>query len=72
MIGNLKTLIEKFPYCVGRLLARVPFSWRLGNKYGQMQEECRCVGEREATKKEQYAIEHFRKVFDYAREVFPC
>ena len=72
MICNLKTIIEKLPYCVGRLLAQVPFSWRLGNKYGQMRKECCRVEEGEAMFKEQYAIEQFRKVFEYAREVFPC
>ena len=69
---RLKALVEKVPYCVGTWLARVPFSWRLGGEYVRMRQECRFVEAADEADKESYAIEHFRRIFEFARESFPC
>ena len=69
---RLKALVEKVPYGVGNWLARVPFSWRLGGEYARMRQECRCVEAADDADKESYAIEHFRRIFEFARESFPC
>lgn len=72
MLKQIKDIVGRIPYPVGKWFARVPFSWRLGGGYMRMRNECYRVEIRDDACKEQYAIEHFRKVFDYAREVFPC
>lgn len=69
---RLKALVEKVPYCAGKWLALVPFSWRLGTEYGRMRQECRDIEVADDAAKERYAIEHFRRIFEYAREKFPC
>ena len=65
MLRQLKMCIEHIPYPIGRWLALVPFSWRLGCEYSRMKGET-------MVEVEAYAIEHFRKIFEYAREKFPC
>ena len=72
LIRKLKNLVERVPYGIGRWAAYVPFSVRFGSFYAGMTSE---VAESEGWSREQgeaYAVEHFRRVFEYARETFPC
>lgn len=68
----LKFIIEHIPYGIGRRLACVPFSLRLGRVYGCMRMECATIEHAGNVVKERYAIEHFRNVFEYACANFPC
>lgn len=70
--SSFKKIIEVVPYPVGRVLARVPFSWRLGEEYKQTKQLCVESESWSSELKERYAVEHFRKIFKYAREKFPC
>lgn len=65
LTAKVKSLVEHIPYPVGRAMAFVPFSWRLGHVY------TRTKGEVEV-ENELYAIERFWTIFEYAREKFPC
>ena len=69
---RLKALVEKIPYCIGKWLARVPFSWRLGGVYVRMWNECHDMERGDEMRRSDYAVEQFRKVFEYARESFSC
>lgn len=69
---RLKAFVERMPYSVGRWFARVPFSWRLGDAYVRAKEECRGAESSIDAEKEAYAVEMFRKLFEYARQKFPC
>ena len=68
----LKGLVEQIPYPIGRIMARVPFSRRLGPTYLLAKAECVAAEGWDAARREQYAVEHFRKVFEFACEKFPC
>ena len=68
----LKNIVERCPYCVGKLLVKVPFTWRLGKVYVRSTAECRAAEKWNDTTQEAYALEQFRRVFEYACEVFPC
>ena len=78
LIKTLKGLVERIPYPVGRIMALVPFGVRLGKGYVAAKAECRlfdcsdCSIGQLNERREAYAVEHFRKVFEYAREKFPC
>ncbi len=72
MRQHLKSIVEHIPYGIGHWLACVPFSWRLGRTYGRMRTECAALECADDGANERYAVEHFRKVFEYAREKFPC
>lgn len=78
---TLKGLVERIPYPIGRIMALVPFGVRLGKGYAAAKAECRlfdcsdcsdCSIGQSSERREVYAVEHFRKVFEYAREKFPC
>ena len=78
---TLKGFVELIPYPVGRIMALVPFVVRLGKGYATAKAECRlfdcsdcsdCSIKQLSERREAYAVEHFRKVFEYAREKFPC
>ena len=60
MVKCLKILIEKIPFGIGRWLARVPFSWRLGKVYVRMKEEC--ARSLEWPEAERYSVENFRAI----------
>ena len=68
----LKTFGEKIPYGIGRWLARVPFPWRLGSEYARMRKECCRIDDGDERTREAYAIDHFREIFEYACEHYPC
>jgi len=68
----LKEIVEHIPYSLGKWLARIPFAFRLGCEYTQVREECGRIECEGITVREGYAIERFRKVFEYARQMFPC
>ena len=75
---TLKGLVERIPYPIGRIMAMVPFGVRPGKRYVTAKAECQlfdcsdCSIKQLGEKREAYAVEHFRKVFEYAREKFPC
>lgn len=69
---TIKSLVEQIPFPVGWLMACVPFSWRLGKVYVRLKEECARAIEWSDAQREQYSVEKFRVIFDYAREHFPC
>ena len=72
LTAKVKSLAEQIPYPAGRIMAFVPFSWRLGPAYLSAKAECAAADGWDAARREQYAVEHFRKIFKYAREKFPC
>lgn len=72
---TLKGLVERIPYPIGRIMALVPFGVRLGKGYAAAKAECRlfdCSIGQLGESRVAYAVEHFRKVFEYSREKFPC
>ena len=69
---RIKFLIERMPYSIGRIMAVVPFSWRLGKTYLNMRSEGERIEHGRIEAKESYALEKFRRVFEYARQKFPC
>ena len=72
MLKQLKNIAGQIPYPVGKWLARVPFSWRLGEVYGRMKKVCARAIEWSVAQRERYSVEKFRTIFEYAREQFPC
>ena len=72
MVKQLKNIVSAVPYPVGVILARVPFSCRLGKMYGRMMEECARAIEWSDAERERYSAEKFRTIFEYARLKFPC
>lgn len=69
---TIKGLIERIPYPIGRIMVCVPFSTRLGREYPRMRDACGRLEHEAIAAREGYALEHFRKVFEYARQKFPC
>lgn len=75
---TLKGLVERIPYPIGRVMALVPFGVRLGKGYVAAKAKCQlfdcsdCSIGHLSERRDAYAVEHFRKVFEYAREKFPC
>lgn len=69
---TLKNLVEHIPYCFGRWAAKVPFTIRLGNEYDISKALCNKMLMATVMEREAYAIEHFRHIFEYAKERFPC
>ncbi len=72
MISFLKRFIEKSPYNIGKWLAKVPFGLRLGKVYPQAKAECLRSLQSSMAEREGYSLAHFRKIFEYACEHFPC
>lgn len=71
MLKTLKHYIEKIPYPIGRRLALVPFSWRLGRDYPHY---CRLAAESENwsdAELECYILPKLRNIVEYARNKFP-
>lgn len=68
----LKSWVERVPYPIGRIMARTPFSIRLGAVYSSAKAECAAAECWDEAKREKYAVDHFRQIFDYARAKFPC
>ncbi len=62
----LKTSVENIPYSIGSKLALIPYSFRLGNEYSSF----RKLIESNKIHEEQYIIEHFSKIFEYAKNTF--
>ena len=65
----LKNIIEKIPYPFGSLLSKIPFSLRLGKDYNAFKTQINTFETLE--KKEQYVIEKFNAIFQYAKVNFP-
>lgn len=72
MLKQVKGLIERVPFPIGRLMACVPFSVRLGREYSLMRVECGRIEQDGIVFQEAYGINQFRKVFEYVRQKFPC
>lgn len=68
----LKNLIEHMPYLVGHWLSRVPFEWRLGKAYSVAHKKCIEAQAWSDARCERYAVEHFRRIFEYAKIHFSC
>lgn len=68
---TIKGLIERIPYPLGRVMACVAFSTRLGREYVRMRDACGRFEHEAIAAREGYTLEHFRKVFEYARQKFP-
>ena len=68
----IKSIVEHIPFSIGGLLARVPFSWRLGKVYVLATEECGRALEWSGAEKDRYSVEKFRTIFEFARKHFPC
>lgn len=66
MIQQLKSLVEKIPYPVGSILAKVPFSWRLGRAYSETQ----ALIDSGSVNRD-YVIARFNAVFQYAKVNIP-
>ena len=72
MLKQIKNVVGQIPYPVGRWLARVPFSWRLGKGYVRAKAGCVAAEAWSDGEAELYAIGHFKSIFEYARKTFPC
>ena len=68
----IKDIVGRMPYCFGCLFARIPFCFRLGFGYTQNKKLCGRMDCCDEVQKENYAINKFRKIFEYARQEFPC
>lgn len=68
----IKEIIERVPFPIGKLLARVPFAWRFGNVYVCARGECAQALEWSYADRERYSVEKFRAIFEYAKENFQC
>ncbi len=66
MKTQLKKFIERTPYPVGRLFARIPFSYRLGKHY-------RAFGDliNKPNDDKNYILNHFSAIFEHAKENLP-
>lgn len=69
---TIKSLVERIPYPIGLMMARVPFSKRLGNKYSSIRNECESVLNGVPDSLDEYAVSKFRTIFEFAREKYPC
>src|SRR5690554_648323 len=63
----LKNKAENIPYSIGAKLALIPYSFRLGSEYSSF----RKLMESKTIIEEQYIIERFSKIFEYAKNTFP-
>ena len=71
MLKQFKTFAEKIPYPIGHLLAYMPFSWRLGKTYTRFSRLIREAESWNDEEREKYTIEHFDRIFQYAKTHFP-
>lgn len=67
----LKRFVEHIPYPVGRLLARVPFSIRLGTGYEAQRKACMHYEAADNDERNGYAVKHFSIAFERAKQ-FEC
>lgn len=63
---KIKNILQNVPYPIGHILARVPFHIRLGSSYSRYWDIIKDLDE-EKIDKEQYIINHFAKVFEFAK-----
>lgn len=63
---GLKSLVEKIPYSIGSILAKVPFSWRLGRIYSQT---LKLIDS--GSVNPDYVVARFDQIFQYAKANFP-
>lgn len=63
---KIKAMIEQIPYPIGRHIARVPFSYRLGKDYSEFTNllSSNLVDEH-------YVVEKFARIFDHAKRELP-
>lgn len=66
MKAQIKNLVERVPYSIGRYLAAVPFSYRLGKEYVEFSS---LLADKPIDEK--YVIHQFDKIFQYAKHKFP-
>ena len=66
ILSNVKNLIEKVPYPLGKVLSIVPFRWRLGGTYRDHKNLIHSV-EESTELRLKYVLEHFSRVFEYAK-----
>ncbi len=59
MIKQLKRFVETIPYGIGKWLARMPFSWRLGREYARAKAECAAAKAWSDGEVELYAVRAF-------------
>ena len=65
MRQRLKGLVEKIPFPIGSMLARVPFSLRFGRTYGQAAELAAVNSNPEDV------VSRFSDIFEYSKSRFP-
>ncbi len=70
MLKTLKKIVENIPYPIGKQLARVPFSWRLGDIYTKEKQ----LIEKLNTDDEQdkYILQGLNEIFQFAKNNFAC
>lgn len=62
----LKKKVETIPYYIGSKLALIPYSLRLGDDYSNFKKAIVLT-----TDDYKYTIDHFKKIFNYAKNSFP-
>jgi len=67
----LKNYIEKCPFPIGRLLAQIPFSLRLGREYSRFSELAATSENWDDVELNRYLLPRLRAVVEYARDNFP-
>lgn len=65
VLSQLKKVVEKVPYPLGRFIALVPFSLRLGKAYQKSRLEIKQTGAADARN---YVLTHFAKIFEAAKQ----
>ena len=67
MLLKIKKIIEKSPYAIGSILAKVPFRFRLGSDYTKFHKLINTPN----FDNYKFTINHFSEIFEYAKYNIP-
>ena len=67
----LKKIVESIPYSIGKFVAYIPFSMRLGKTYTNFVTRIKSDNALEEEKKLQETIHRFNSIFQYAKTTLP-
>jgi len=62
----LKNRVENIPYSIGSILARIPYSVRLGSNYTKFKK----IIESNSLDNYEYVLNHFSNIFEYSKKTF--
>ncbi|MBR4508463.1 MAG: hypothetical protein IKP23_03210 [Elusimicrobiaceae bacterium] len=70
MLKTLKNFVENIPYPIGKQLAKVPFSLRLGNMYTKEKQLIKIL--KDINAQDDYILQGLNKIFQFAKNNFAC